>query len=366
MNDRIKEDFARDVYCLLGLPIDNMTIESTKKYIHSRTDKYYPIVWSTVNVNWVVQSFRDKEFRKAIIKSDLVTLDGKPLLWLSKLLGYPMTEVVPGSTMIQNIHEDIEAEEKLSIFFFGGEGDVGSLAMENVNSQPSGLRAVGAINPGFGTVEEMSSDSIIEAINKAKPDILLVALGAKKGTAWIEYNRDRLNAKIISHLGATVNFLAGTVRRAPRFFQIISMEWLWRILQEPKLVTRYALDGWVILCCLVKQFSVLKLWKGTQPSLKYELSIEEVEESTQGNCVTLSFGENISKTQIVQVRRMFSNYVRLGYNIILDFQKTEFVGGGFAALILILKNYQMKNSRTLEIVNVQNPIMELLRFFYIM
>ena len=235
----------RDVYYLAGLPIDNMTMESTKEFLRSRPDNAPPAVWSTVNVNWVVQSFEDEEFKQAILNSDLVTLDGRPLLWLSKLKGFPMTEVIPGSSMIQELHEETNAK-KMTIFFFGGEGNVGEIAMEKVNAQSGGLLAVGAINPGFGSVEEMSSHSILKKINQAKPDILLVALGAKKGTAWIEHNRDKLNARVISHLGATVNFLAGTVRRAPVPFRKLGLEWLWRILQEPKLFSRYAYDGLVM------------------------------------------------------------------------------------------------------------------------
>ena len=126
--------------------------------------------------------------------------------------------------------------------------------MEKVNAVPGGLKAVGAINPGFGSVEEMSSNAILHEINQAKPDILLVALGAKKGTAWIEYNRNKLNAGVISHLGATVNFLAGTVKRAPILFRRFGLEWLWRILQEPKLFSRYAYDGWVMFRWCIVQF----------------------------------------------------------------------------------------------------------------
>jgi N-acetylglucosaminyldiphosphoundecaprenol N-acetyl-beta-D-mannosaminyltransferase len=119
--------------------------------------------------------------------------------------------------------------------------------MQRINGDRGGLKAVGALNPGFGTVEQMSTADIIATINQTQPDILLVALGAKKGTQWIEHNRNRLNAKIISHLGTTINFMAGTVQRAPRLMRQFGMEWLWRICQEPKLFSRYVRDGLVLL-----------------------------------------------------------------------------------------------------------------------
>ena len=241
--DRLLRDLQRDVHCLFGLPVDNLTMAQTKALLRERCKQEGNTVLATINVNWVAESFRDPTFRDAIINSDLVVLDGKPLLWLSRLLGCPMRETVPGSTLIQELLEE-PSDQPLTIFLFGGEGEAAERAMERINErQNGGLRAVGALNPGFGTVDEMSSETIIEAINKTSPNILLVALGAKKGTQWIERNRERLNAKIISHLGATVNFLAGTVKRAPAFMQRSGLEWVWRIAQEPKLFNRYLIDG---------------------------------------------------------------------------------------------------------------------------
>ena len=242
-SDRLTRDLQRDVHCLFGLPVDNLTMAQTKALLRGRCTQEGKTVLATINVNWVAESFRDPTFRDAIINSDLVVLDGKPLLWLSRLLGCPMRETVPGSTLIQELLEE-PSDQPLTIFLFGGEGEAAERAMERINErQNGGLRAVGALNPGFGTVDEMSSETIIEAINKTSPNILLVALGAKKGTQWIERNRERLNAKIISHLGATVNFLAGTVKRAPAFMQRSGLEWVWRIAQEPKLFNRYLIDG---------------------------------------------------------------------------------------------------------------------------
>ena len=250
---RIKQDSPPKVYSLFGIPFNDLTTTEIILFFRSLKDQKTPLVWSTVNVNWIVQASKDIVFHKAILNSDIVTLDGKPLLWLCRILGYPMTEVVTGSGTIQNLNEEIvKKHEQLTIFFFGGEGDIGKIAMTKVNNNRGGLLAVGAINPGFGSVAEMSTGAILSEINKANPDILLVALGAKKGVAWIEHNRHKLNAKIISHLGATVNFLAGSVRRAPKLFQNLGLEWMWRILQEPKLVSRYTSDFFSLIYLLAK------------------------------------------------------------------------------------------------------------------
>ena len=185
------------------MPVDNLTIASTKNLFRDHIRKQGKnLILSTVNVNWLVQSFSDSFFYQAVLNSDIVTLDGKPLLWLARLLGYPMAEVVAGSSLIEDFYMENEPERPLSIFLFGGESGVAEKAMHRINSNSSGLKAVGASNPGFGTIQQMSRDSIINEINKAQPDILLVALGAKKGAQWIEHNRHRLQARIISHCPA--------------------------------------------------------------------------------------------------------------------------------------------------------------------
>lgn len=241
----------RNVYPLFGLPVDDLNMAQTKSLLRQPAGQSASKVLSTINVNWVVESVRDPRFRQAILNSDVVVLDGKPLLWLAKLLGLPIKDVVPGSTLIQELHQDQFCGKPTTIFLFGGEDNVAQMAMDRINSLSGGLKAVGALNPGFGTIEEMSTNSIIDTINKSKPDILLVALGAKKGMQWIEHNRDKLNAGTISHLGATINFLAGTVQRAPYLMRKLGLEWVWRIFQEPKLLSRYVGDGLVFLRLLL-------------------------------------------------------------------------------------------------------------------
>jgi hypothetical protein len=102
---------------------------------------------------------------------------------------------------------------------------------------------VGYSSPGFGSIESMSSQTIIDDINRSKADLLVISLGAKKGHQWIAHNESRIEIPVISHLGAAVNFIAGNVKRAPAWMQHAGFEWTWRIYQEPKLLQRYWNDG---------------------------------------------------------------------------------------------------------------------------
>lgn len=336
---KLERNLQRDVHCVFGLPVDNLTMASTKALLRERITQDGNTVLATINMNWLAESFSNPEFRFAILNSDLVVLDGKPLLWLAQLLGCPMRETVPGSTLIQELLEE-PTDQPMTIFLFGGEGDAAQRAMQRINARhEGGLRAVGSLNPGFGTVEEMSSDNLIETINAAKPDILLVALGAKKGTQWIERNRNRLNAKIISHLGATVNFLAGTIKRAPCFMQTLGIEWVWRIAQEPKLFARYAADGLALLGFIVPRipswcmyrFQGRQFRKG-EPTTSIEMQVHS------DNILAVRLPACLQIKQANELRRIILNRPVTIRKIVLDLRKTVFMDSAFCGLLVSLQH----------------------------
>ena len=359
----ITRDFQRDVWCLFGLPVDNLTMASTKALMRERVNQEGSTVLSTINVNWVVQSFSDPEFRSAILNSDLVTLDGKPLLWLAKLLGCPMRETVPGSSLIEELMAE-KTDKALTIFLFGGEGNTAEMAMERINQRKGGLRAVGALNPGFGNVDDMSSDAIIDAINSTKPDILLVALGAKKGTKWIERNRHRLNAKIISHLGATINFLAGTVKRSPRLMQSMGLEWVWRIMQEPKLINRYAKDGFMMLRFLLPRLPLWWRYRCLLKQFQQDQTDADVSVHEQPDEILLSFSRNMQQKSNSPLREVFSKCVQSRRRIVFDFQKSEFVDGLFFGLLLMVLRKEEATDREFIIVNCRVSLLNVFQLFY--
>ena len=346
----IIKDFHRDVWCLFGLPVDNLTMESAKRLIREKVKNQGNYVLSTINVNGVVQSIKDPLFRKAIINSDIVTIDGRPLLWLAKLLGYPMKEVVAGSSLIEELlNEKCTAEPPLTLYLFGGDDGVAKQAMELVNQSNGGLKVVGAISPGFGSVEELSRQGIIAVINEQHPDILLVALGAKKGVQWIEHNKGMLNAKIVSYLGATINFLAGSVRRAPKIFQRLGIEWLWRIYQEPLLLKRYVVDGWFFGVMLAKQF-VLYLRSIFAKSRLSSMACDAIERIVQDNQrVEIKVGKVVTQENLSDLRKVIEVYIG-EKDIALDLTSTIAVNKSFISQIIIFHRIQRENGRRLLVI----------------
>src|SRR5262249_21744400 len=146
---------------------------------------------------------------------------------------------------------------------FGGQEGAAASAGERLNAEGKGLTCVGSYYPGFGTVDEMSSDTAMKAINGSGAEVLLAALGAAKGQAWLLRNHARLDVPVRAHLGAAINVQAGTVNRAPKWLQTIGFEWLWRIKEEPHLWRRYAFDGFALLRLLfmrILPLAVLTRW----------------------------------------------------------------------------------------------------------
>lgn len=234
-------DFSRDVHCVLGLPFDAVDMDTAVAKVRASAASGTRCFLSTPNLNFAIAAQGSPQFRDSVLHSDLNVADGMPLIWVAKLLRVPLPERVAGSTLFERLREP--SATPMKVFFFGGPDGAAARACEQLNAQPAGLRCVGFDAPGFGSVEEMSGAERIAGINASGADFLVVSLGAQKGQAWIERNLDRLRVPLVSHLGAVVNFVAGTVRRSPSWMGRVGLEWLWRILEEPALWRRYARDA---------------------------------------------------------------------------------------------------------------------------
>lgn len=241
----IKTDFQRRVYCILGLPFDAVNLAQAEHKLLADVSRGKRNFFSTPNLNFLIACLTDSAFRDSVIRSDLSLADGMPVIWMARALGLPITERVAGSTVFEQLRAQRSVPVK--VYFFGGPTGVASRAGEVINADRGAMTCVGSHSPGFGSIAEMSPAHLIDEINASKADFLVVALGAKKGQAWIEYNLDRLTVPLISHLGAVVNFVAGTVVRAPSAWGRFGLEWLWRIKEEPSLWRRYRDDGLALI-----------------------------------------------------------------------------------------------------------------------
>jgi N-acetylglucosaminyldiphosphoundecaprenol N-acetyl-beta-D-mannosaminyltransferase len=359
--EKIEHDFNRDVWCLLGLPFDAITLKQTLAEILSATTNKKPCFLSTPNLNFLCAAQTDSEFRDSVINSDLSIADGFPIVVVAKLLGIPIPERVAGSDLIEQLHIRTTGKP-LKIFFFGGEPGVGEWASQRINEKPSGLQAVGHYVPGFGTVEEMSNPEIINYINQYDIDFLIVSLGAKKGQAWIEKNRHQLNSPIISHLGAVINFFAGTVERAPVVVQCFGLEWLWRIYQEPTLWRRYYNDGLVFMALLLYNILPYRLWLSfKQPKIADpKLGINVFEESKTLSRIVLT---GICSAQtIMPLRELYKKLAQEKHDVILDLDQLISIDSAFLGLCLVLSKHLKAAGRNLKLINPNNDLRRIINW----
>ncbi len=234
-------DFGRSLACVLGLPFDAIDIEGAVQRIRGAAFAGRRCFVSTPNLNFVMTARVDAAFRGAVLRSDLSLADGMPLVWIARLLGLPLLHRVSGADVFEALRA--HAAPPITVYLFGGPPGVAERACSAINEGASGMRCVGFDTAGFGTVESMSGDDRIDRINRSGAQFVIASLGAGKGQAWLERNAARLTAPVLSHLGAVVNFAAGSVQRAPRWMTSTGLEWLWRVKEEPALWRRYWHDG---------------------------------------------------------------------------------------------------------------------------
>jgi N-acetylglucosaminyldiphosphoundecaprenol N-acetyl-beta-D-mannosaminyltransferase len=356
--DEQPKDLSREVYCVLGIPIDAIEMTEVLRRIEIAAAKPSPLLISTPNLYFLVTCLKDPEFRESLLLSDLCTADGMPIVWIARLLGIPIKKRVAGSDTFATLRARVEASRPLKVFFFGATEETAAAAARALNFDSSTLKCVGWTCPGFGTVEDMSSAEFIDAINASDADFLVAALGARKGQLWLMRNHHRLRIPVRAHLGATINFHAGTIKRAPHLLQILGLEWLWRIAQEPHLWRRYCHDGAVLLRLLLTR--VLPLAIGTRlqtwrPSQKrHNLVIEVVQGS---DLVTLRLCGNATADQVEVAIDRFRFAVSAKVRVVLDFAKTRAVDARFLGLLLMLRKQLKAEGRDLELTGI-SPRME--------
>jgi len=227
----------------LNTEVDNLTMEESLEAIENIIKKRKPSYIVTPNIDHIVKLEKDEEFRGVYNDADLILTDGMPLIWISKLLGNPIKEKVSGSDLFPKVCE-LAAKKGYSIFLLGAAEGVAKKAAQNLSNRYNGLKICGTHSPSYGfEKDEKEVSDIIAMVRKSKPDILAVGLGAPKQEKFIYKYKEKLNVPISLAIGASIDFEAGNVKRAPRWMQKSGLEWFYRFLKEPKrMFKRYFVD----------------------------------------------------------------------------------------------------------------------------
>ena len=228
--------------------VNNCTMQEALDNIEKmiRTEKKSYIV--SINVDVVMKIEQDEILQKITNEADMVFADGKPLIWISKIHKKPIKEKISGSDIVPKLCE-LAADKGYTIFILGGKEGIAEQAKSKLEEKYKGINIVGTYAPPLGfEKDENELNKINEMISKVKPDLLIVCLGCPKQEKWIYENISKYDAKVSVCAGATVDFLAENVKRAPRWMSNCGLEWFYRFLQEPRrLFKRYFIDDMKIV-----------------------------------------------------------------------------------------------------------------------
>ena len=322
----------RPPIAILGVPFDNVTTPETLAAIGEMIASGQPHYGATANVDFIVQAMKDVELRRILFDAHLVLADGMPIVWASKFLGNPLPERVTGSGLIPQLLALAE-QKGWKVFFLGGTEQSVATAAEKTRAKHPKLQLVGAYSPPFKPLLEMDHVGIIHRLRAAQPDIVLVAFGCPKQEKWINMNYREAGVPFMVGVGATIDFLAGTFKRAPVWMQKSGTEWIFRMLQEPRrLAGRYGYGLRVFTFAILRQLLRLHSWRSSPPSG----DIAEIVPDPLGNFV-IHAPERLVATE---VKAFQSEWLRAAENshVMFDLSGTVFIDStGIGTLIRLRK-----------------------------
>lgn len=234
---------------LLNVRIDNLT---SKELLEQLTQG----VLVTPNVDDIMKHQHDREFHECADKAEFSICDSKVVKLMSTVAGTPLKEAIPGSSFFPMYCDYHAKDEDCKVFLLGAKEGVADIAKEKINKRIGREIIVGTYSPPFGfEKDEKECGHIIDVISATPATVVLVGLGNPKQTKWIYKYKDKLpQIKVFMALGATIDFEAGNIKRAPKFFQRLALEWLYRFLKEPRrLFKRYFVDDMLFFWYFGKQ-----------------------------------------------------------------------------------------------------------------
>lgn len=213
-----------------GLPLAPLTMERTLDEIDRAIAARAPSYFITANLYYAMVTDENADLPAINERAAFVLADGMPLVWAAR---GRLPERVTGSDLIFRICERAAARGH-RLYFLGGAPGVGDEAAAKLRARYPGVQIVGIEAPDMGALTADDTAALLCRVREAKTDLLFVALGQPKGERWMAAHIEALGVPLCVQVGATLDFVAGRVKRAPRWMQKTCVEWVFRMLQEPR------------------------------------------------------------------------------------------------------------------------------------
>jgi N-acetylglucosaminyldiphosphoundecaprenol N-acetyl-beta-D-mannosaminyltransferase len=230
---------GRNAVILLEIPIDTMSLsEIVHDSLLSVEYRNSQRVFACANPHSLVVSQRDLEFQVALQRANFVVVDGIGASLMASVAGIRLGPRITGMDYFNGVLNALQKRGSGRVFFFGSSPKVLELIARRFALDFPSLTLCGVLSPPFGTWSELENHRMVKTINDAKPDVLWVGMTAPKQEKWVETNRRQLEVPVIGSIGAVFDFYAGTYSRAPRWICNAGLEWMYRLIREPRRMWR--------------------------------------------------------------------------------------------------------------------------------
>ncbi|MGD9741288.1 MAG: WecB/TagA/CpsF family glycosyltransferase [Dongiaceae bacterium] len=229
----------RATTAILGIPISRHPLEEILRDAIASIDGRAPRrVVACANPHSLVLAQQDAEFRAALLHATYLLPDGVGVVKASKLSAAPIARRIAGGDFFDGLMRALDRRSGARVFFLGSTpATLQKIAAHMATDYPN-LALCGTLSPPFGDWPNAVDLDLVEAINRARPDLLWVGMTAPRQERWVERNRDRLDVPVIGSIGAVFDFFAGTTPRAPAWAQQAGIEWLHRLVKQPRRMWR--------------------------------------------------------------------------------------------------------------------------------
>jgi N-acetylglucosaminyldiphosphoundecaprenol N-acetyl-beta-D-mannosaminyltransferase len=242
-----------DIECkeLFGMPIHAATMEQAVGMCVNAIERSQGLVIGVVNAAKLVNMQREPVLRDSVLDSDVILADGIAVVWASRLLGRGLPERVAGIDLFQRLLEAAN-ERKYSVYFLGAAQEVLDEVLQRTREEYPHVRIAGSHNGYFDA--ERDSERIANDIKKAAPDMLFLGMTSPKKEVFLSKWGRKINVAVCHGVGGSFDVMAGKVKRAPRLWQRLGLEWLYRVVQEPRRMwRRYLVTNTLFMGMLVRE-----------------------------------------------------------------------------------------------------------------
>ena len=244
---------------ILGSRIANTSYSEVLKFVEKSIDNGKKInkYICCCNVHVVIEAYKSSKYLEAINNSSINTPDGVPLTWVQNINTRPKVSRVYGPDLMLRLC-DLASEKNYSIGFYGSTDKTLIKLKSKILDRNCGMKIPVIIAPPYRELTEIENEKFVSEINRKNVDILFVGLGAPKQELWMFHNKDKVNSVMLG-VGAAFDFLSGNKVQAPFVFQKYGLEWLFRLVTEPRrLFIRYLTTNSLFIFLIVKQLIKLK------------------------------------------------------------------------------------------------------------